>query len=158
MPVTAPGQISLSTASKRAPLQSVLEWLRTQSDPDTGVINSPYVNLIRDSADAVDLQIKEVDIGDWNMNSTAVVSVTHGLTLAKIVAVVGYVRDDADAVRSNLPSFSTAGAVEIGFRVEPNAIVAATIDVFRIAGTGYDSTSYNATSYSRGSLYVLHTP
>ena len=154
MAVTAPGQISLSTASKRSTIQSIREWLNTLSDPDTGVIGSPYVNLIRDSANAVDLQPKLVEIGDWNMVADSSVDVAHGLTLAKIRSVEGLIRNDADTGYSPIPS---GGGNDVFFNAA-TPTDATNVRLNRLGAGAFDSTSYNATSYNRGWLLIWHTP
>ena len=158
-------ELDSSDPPRKRDLDGILGWLRTVFAASTSIIDTAYVNgdyfnavvqKIRDSADAVTLQVKEVDSGDWNMDSTNQVSVAHGLTLSKIVSGFGYIRNDADNEHNFFGDIGASGANGVAFR--PNGIDATNIILTRLTGGNYDGVNYNATSYSRGKIYVLHTP
>lgn len=102
------------------------------------------------------LKRKVVQIGDWNMDSTATVSVAHGLgsSWKNIRGIKVIVRDDADSFYSDLLSQTTQSAYHkpSGYT---NGFDSTNINLARVAapdgdghngwfdGTGYDSTSYN---------------
>lgn len=137
--------------------RNLLTWLRQIFDPDDDTVSSPYVDNIRDSAGAVTLQVKEVDIGDWDMDATGTVTVAHGLTMSKIIAVLGYVRDDADTARDPFGTAGIGGTGAMGVNVN-TAIDATNVGLYRLVGSKFDAVAYNATSYNRGHILILHTP
>ena len=142
----------------KAALDGIVRWLRTLSDPADGTINSPYVDTIRDSANAVDLQVKVVNIGDWNMSAAtgvATVNVAHGLTLANIRSCNVLIRNDADTIRS-VWSGPDGTLTNLDGRI--GDIDATNVELRRTTGGFYDGTTYNDTSYNRGFILIWHTP
>ena len=106
-----------------------------------GIIDNSATSLIKR---------KVVNIGDWNMQSTATVAVAHGITNYKnILNISVIIRDDADSLYSPINAFDT-GIVEGGV----GAIGVTNITLGRAGGSFYNSASYNSTSYNRGSLYI----
>jgi hypothetical protein len=94
---------------------------------------------------------KVIEIGDWNMDSTAYVEVAHGLTLSKIIGVRGMIRDDTDALKLRIGSLSPSS----GFPESSISDIDATnIKVERLGGGYFDSTGFDSTSFNRGWLIV----
>jgi hypothetical protein len=91
-----------------------------------------------------------VNIGDWNMDSTASVNVAHGLTLSKIRAIKILVQRDDGAILSTIGSSYTSTLDY--FDVNSTNVV-----INRVAGGAYDNTNYNATSFNRGWIVIDHT-
>jgi len=97
---------------------------------------------------------KIIEIGDWNMDSTASISVAHGLTLSKIMAVSAIIRNDADSTRYQVPPLPVAVA---SFAVRISTIDATNVGLAREAGGFFDAnTDYDATSYNRGWLVIWY--
>ena len=106
-----------------------------------------------------DPQIRKViDIGDWDMDASANISIAHGLTLSKIRGALAAVRDDADTMLFSLAviNSSTTGLMSAGFNTA--GIDATNVNLSRFTGGFFDATTYNATLYNRGFLLILHTP
>lgn len=102
------------------------------------------------------LKTKVIDIGDWDMfagTGTASVSVAHGLTLANIRVVNAMVRSDTDISYFSL----TPGSITAGPPDGYIASVSAThVTLNRLTGGGYDSTSFDSTSFNRGWITITY--
>ena len=89
------------------------------------------------------LLTKVIDIGNWNMQSSPTVSVTHGLTLSKIVSWnVVVIKDDSTrkAMLQGLAGSST--------------VIASTFELARTTGEAFDHVDWNAPTFQRGHIYV----
>ena len=108
--------------------------------------------LIRDSSDGVTLQVKRLDMGDWDMDGSSTLTVAHGLTLNKIRAVTFMIRNDA--VDTQYPESRQSSGV-------PDASVASidatNVILARVAGGLYDATTFDATGFNRGWIIIIHT-
>ena len=76
--------------------------LITEETADAGIILSGEL-LANDGVSG--LKTKIVELGDWNMDTTATLAVAHGLTLADIRCVTGIVRNDAATHMHMIPDF-----------------------------------------------------
>lgn len=94
-----------------------------------------------------------VNIGDWNMDTTEQINVTHGLTLSKIRGVTAYIRDDGSNAFFPLDSVDNSVIIQGGI----SYIDANIVNLFRLTGGKYDNSNYNATSFNRGYLIIEHT-
>lgn len=100
------------------------------------------------------LNIKVVNIGDWDMDASISLTVAHGLTLAKIRSVSGMIRDDADAAYYPLGTdYDPADNHEAGI----NSIDATNVNLARANAGTFDSTSFDSTSYNRGWIIIQYT-
>ena len=99
------------------------------------------------------INIKVVNIGDWNMDTTAAVSVAHGLTITSIRAVFGLLRNDAD---DNYFTITPAYEAVTSLHVRIQSITASDVTLTRLAGGGFDSVSFDSTSYNRGWLTIWY--
>lgn len=91
-----------------------------------------------------------MDIGDWNMDTTARVDQTHPLTLANIRAVQVYVRSDSG---SSVYPLDFARVEQASPADEPQGrwwLYNDEIRVERRTGGFFDSASYSTTPYNRG--------
>jgi len=126
----------------------------------TGISNSAstIANTVIDQGGGNNLRIKIVAIGDWNMTATAGVNVTHGLDISKIVMIMGIIRSDIDdgqqrhVMRGG--SVATTGSTEAVVIKETNSTQTV---LWRDAGSEFNGTDYNATSYNRGWLMYWYT-
>ena len=91
---------------------------------------------------------KIVNIGDWNMDSTASVTVAHGLTLANIRDVQVLIRQDLDTPYYPL-DYSGHGYWNV---ISAGGVVA----LYRTAGGTFDSTDFDATSFNRGWITITY--
>jgi hypothetical protein len=108
------------------------------------------MNSIVDQGGGTHLKEKIIEIGDWNMDTTASVSVAHGLTLSTIRAVDVIIRPDDDVNRLGI-YYATAGVSNGDFTVD-----ATNVTLSRTAGGSFDSANYNATSFNRGYIVILY--
>jgi len=108
------------------------------------------------AGNAEDLKIKIIDIGDWNMDTSSSVDVTHGLTYDSIRGISGVVRGDAgeDDRLFAIGSVTTVGAgdVDVSF-VYINATI---IRIGRLNAGQFDNAGYNSTSYNRGWVHITY--
>jgi len=120
----------------------------------TGAITTDVgVDSITDGTNR--LRPKLINIGDWDMATTASVSITHGLTLSTIRGVNAVIRDDA--ATSLDPIYSFANTTDPGLLSGGVTTIDATnITLARRAGGQFDSANYNDTSYNRGWITVWY--
>lgn len=101
--------------------------------------------------------VKIIDIGDWNMNTTAVKAVAHGLTPSKIKGVEVMIRNDAGAASALLASSATInGTVDGVWGVGTTG--GTDVSMERVSGGDYHSASYQATSFNRGFIKITYEP
>jgi hypothetical protein len=97
------------------------------------------------------IHLKKIDIGDWNMASTASLSIAHGLTVSKIVKAEVFIRGD-DAISLYPLDMSTAGYVVSGkYNVYNTNVV-----MDRNSAGLFNSASFNDTSFNRGWIFVWY--
>jgi hypothetical protein len=123
--------------------------VKTFSSQIVGEIDS--TDAVRDQGTAaVALKCKMIEIGDWNMDATPQVNVTHGLDLTKIREVTAMIRRDDNALYTDLKD-STGAQVMGQIRIYSTVITLA-----RTATIGYDEPDYNSTSYNRGWVIIWY--
>lgn len=98
------------------------------------------------------LKVKILDIGDWNMDTTASVSIPHGLNLTSIRGWSVVIRDDANANYRQEP-FITAGV--------PDSLIVSQVDatnvgITRAASSVFDSVNFDSTSFNRGWITIYY--
>jgi hypothetical protein len=102
------------------------------------------------------LKTKVIDIGDWNMDTTSTVSVSHGLGnpgFKSIRSVTVIIRDDNDAFVYPLDyGVSASDTTRQGY------IGAWTTDISlkRLTGGLFDNTTFDSTSYNRGWITITY--
>ena len=107
-------------------------------------------------ADAVSggILMKEVDIGDWNMDLSPIITVNIGVAASKFRGADVMIYNDAGTSFRPLNSQQTAGVEDMNGSVF-NAS-GTSIDLVRTTGGAFDSADYNATSYNRGKITVRY--
>ena len=100
---------------------------------------------------------KSVEIGDWNMDSTPTVTVSHG------IADASKIRDVRVTIRSDIGTGyvltpiewvdQSTGVTAGGWTLSS---ILSTISIFRITGGAFDSAAYDATSYNRGWVTIIY--
>lgn len=100
----------------------------------------------------ININKKIVEIGDWNMDSTASKDVAHGVTLSKIRTVNAMIRNDADDTYYPVEnSYNNATFVASCYIYE---IDATSIKMSRYATSTFDSANFDSTSYNRGWITI----
>ena len=98
----------------------------------------------------------ELQIGDWDMDTTVAIDVSHNLSATEwktIRNVNVMIRNDADSSHYNLDRGSGFG--DGGSMTVINATI---IQVARVTGGIYDNINYDSTSYNRGWITFSYTP
>ena len=91
-----------------------------------------------------------IDIGDWDMDATATITVNHGLTVGKIRSFQVTIRQDN--ATDMYPIHGHQATPEGYVRINTSQFV-----LTRVAGGIFDDTVFNATSYNRGWITVWYT-
>jgi hypothetical protein len=98
------------------------------------------------------MRMKVLEIGDWNMDTTASVNIAHGVDKTKVRSITALIRDDSDLNYYNLDYIGAAGAGSFkGVRIN-----SANITLFRGTGDPFDNTSFDATTYNRGWVTIWY--
>jgi hypothetical protein len=104
------------------------------------------------SAGDVNLSVKVIEIGDWNMDSDASVTVAHGLTLSKIRTVSVMIVADSSATIYSLNHMPFAGTKPSG-----SWFTGATdITLQREIGGTFDGSAFDSTSFNRGWVTIWY--
>jgi len=116
---------------------------------DTGVIKyRTGAEVLSDiGAGSGVLSHKVINIGDWNMDSTAGVAVAHGLTFANIRYAQAFIRNDNDDNYHPIDYGSPDGYVTLN---------ATNVVLGRNENKGFDNANYDATSFNRGWAIVWY--
>lgn len=104
---------------------------------------------------------KILEIGDWNMDTTATKTIAHGLDETKIRRVDAVIINDAG---NTLPLSQLFNAVnppganqwETWFPVTTTGWNTTNIVLTRMDGSVFDGTSYDSTSYNRGWITIFY--
>ncbi len=98
---------------------------------------------------------KIIDIGDWNMDSTASINVAHGIgDWTKIRTIQASIINDVSGAVFNLINSESITGVEID-----NTSIAwnsTNIVLRRVSNGIFDSTGFDATSFNRGWVIILY--
>ena len=98
-----------------------------------------------------EMKCKVIDIGDWNMDSTAEKSVAHGLGTNFInirMILVQIINDEATVIADFLSTDARTGV--ICYANSTNIVLT------RAGGGSFDGVNYNATSYNRGWVTIWY--
>lgn len=99
---------------------------------------------------------KLINIGDWNMDSTASVTISHGLSLDKIISVSTFIRTDSGEGGGNfrpLNSVTNSGTdINGGVRV----VGSSSVILDRAATRDFDDPAFDSTGYNRGYIVIEH--
>ena len=102
------------------------------------------------------MQMKVIEIGDWNLDTTALFNVAHGLTLANIRTVTAIIRNDANTefyVMGGGGGASDPNAVELWF----NHIDATNVKLRRDTGGAFDGAGFaSPPSSNRGWITIWY--
>lgn len=102
--------------------------------------------------------IREIEIGDWNMDSSSTSSVIHGLSTTEWKTVknsIVTIRNDDDNEYYKLEMCDTSGNNTGGSIISIGSTV---FNLARITGGFFDSTSFDSTSYNRGWVTFFYQP
>lgn len=113
-----------------------------------------------DNAEAADVATKHntllnkvIEIGDWNMDSTASVNIAHGISNhTKIRNITVIIISDLGAIE-NLSSCDAGTGVSDGWWVNTGA---STVALIRRSGGNFDNVFHDATSFNRGFVTIWY--
>jgi len=127
---------------------------KTTSEIPVQFTSSQYTGKFDDYG----LRRKTIEIGDWNMDSTASATVAHGLSATawkNIRSVEIMIRNDAGGTDTYYnDSTDTSANADAG--VEVTSIDATNITLNRAGSGTFDATTFNDTSYNRGWVTVWY--
>lgn len=102
------------------------------------------------------LKCKVIEIGDWNMDTTASINLDLGISFKLIRAISIVVRDDSDTHYYPSPNMrTTPGQLDIGFHFALD-VPPEQIQIDRVTGSIFDSTNFDSTSYNRGWVTIWY--
>jgi len=105
------------------------------SGNDAFIISSFITGIIRLS----------VEMGDWNMDTTSLIQVTHNLDPAKFRSISAIIRNDASTFSYDISGDASDSNIDGYKRVGATALFAE-----RVSGGFFDATSFNDTPFNRG--------
>lgn len=94
------------------------------------------------------------DIGDWNMDSAASVTVSLGIAVEQIRSAQVIIRADDAILHYHVPRGMPATQNEVDINVLTTS--GDTINIQRLTAGGFDSTFFNATSFNRGWVSIQY--
>ena len=148
--VVTPGRIPISSTTQRGVLE-----IATQSETAAGTSNNQAVSPFGLEYITDGLRTKIIDIGDWNMDTDASTTVSHGLADFKnIREMQAIVRDDFDLNRYDLGGMSSVFNIDGGI----TSANSTQVTLRRRASGQFDNTSFDSSSYNRGWLVIRYLP
>ena len=118
------------------------------------VLESGYITKFDDYG----LRRKTVEMGDWNMDSTGFLKVSHGLNYSdtwKGTRSTGFtIRDDADSVYYGSKNSDNDAMLSLDLAV--SGITSKKVVMIRRTGGSFDSSDFDSTNYNRGWVTVWY--
>jgi len=143
-------------------LTDVKTYLQTEHETDgthgaitpTSIVSSGAISGTSISTGDAVLKVKVIDIGDWDMDTTVSITVTHNLTATDIRHVSAIIRNDADTNRYAV----TPGFVTVPAEIEAfiGVVSSTTVALVRRTTGIYDGGNYVTTSYNRGWVTIWY--
>jgi len=96
-------------------------------------------------------KIKIIDIGDWNMDSTSFITVTHGLTMTDIRSISVLIRGDDTITNYVFPAPDDSAVSS-----ETVTVISTDVILSRAASGVFDSTAFDSTSFNRGWVTIQY--
>ena len=97
------------------------------------------------------MRVKNIDIGDWNMDTTTSVSLLHGLTIVNIKNFITYIiRDDSTII---YPLTHSAFFTEFNGSTH---LAGASIFLNRRLNGIFDNVNYDAVGFNRGWITIWY--
>lgn len=135
--------------------------LATQAEADAGTDDERIVTPLKLKAaktvmgvdGAAKLRTKIVSIGAWNMASTALLNVAHGVTFTKIRSVSALIVNDGATALVPIDIFDISTGASQG---SVASIDATNIQLARMAGSTFTGGSYTSTGASRGTIAIVY--
>ena len=121
---------------------------QTVTESNTSIINGNTLNST--TALANERVFQELEIGDWDMFATTIISVTHGLSIDEFESLRDLtvtIKDDPNTTYHSGPS------VDISLKVNTSGIV-----LTRTVGGVFDTTNFDSTSFNRGFITFTYLP
>lgn len=104
------------------------------------------------SSSFVKIKNKILEIGDWNMDTTSLVNINHGISnFLNIVSSKVSIINDLSTVIVSLEGYNG-----IGFEKGTYSINSTSFVLDRTTGGIFDNTSYDSTSFNRGYIYITY--
>lgn len=98
------------------------------------------------------LKQKVIEIGNWNMDSTGSVQVTHGLDIADIRKVTAFIRNDSDNFNQDFAMYDASATSDHVINVNTTVVW-----LFRGTDSFFDSASYTTVGgYNRGWITISY--
>ena len=140
-----------ATGVKRLASGTAYKVLRSTG---VGTVLAWVNNDVAHTDSGIATKTKLIEIVNWNMNSTAMVNIAHGLSFQDIVDVTGVIIDDNITLKSIIGAYNGTGpdTAELAF----NSVTSSVVNVERLNGGYFDSTDYDSVGgFVRG--YILIT-
>ena len=97
------------------------------------------------------LEFKQVNITDWNMDTTNSVVVELGVNYTDIVNIQVFIRNDANTAHYLLSSSNDSGTTQ-GFIL----MVGTQVQLTRATDGFFDAFSFSSTSFNRGFINIIY--
>lgn len=126
-------------------------------DDPSHTVQLPNGYLAVQAPDGIQLYTKVLQIGAWNMNSTASASVAHGLNQDKIRSVKVIICNDAvvDLIPANYYDLTQGnGSAYAGAATWTSSN--GNINMNRVAGTIFQTTAFDSLSVNRGWVTIMY--
>lgn len=117
---------------------------------DTATHSDHTHSIVETGTGAGTIRKKIIEIGDWNMDSTENVVLSHGITFDKIRSVNVLIRYDSNGAIYSLIAGDGSDSDVAGWILWDTT----TIQLHRVASGFFDSTNFDSTSYNRGWITI----
>jgi len=115
------------------------------------LLNGPADSVVdQNGGDTIKFHIE--DIGNWDMDTTGTVLLTHGIDYTKIVSVDVFIRNDTGLIIKNLSHTDLSGAIGGHFEI----LASYQITLVRNIGGPFDNIDYDTAVYNRGWITIRY--
>ena len=104
---------------------------------------------MQDAGQSEEVKVKVIEIGDWNMDSTASKTITTGIPLDNIRAVHAIIRGDSGTLL--IKDITEGGAIKL----EEDGFENVRVKLERTDAGVFDNSNFDATTYNRGWVTCL---
>lgn len=128
-----------------------------KQDSDNKYSGAPFIH----SRDGKIIIVKVMDIGDWNMDSVATITINTGIHYNRILFIIPKIRPDDTIVENEsryfLGTYYYCGGDGHVIPYHHSADADTELRLFRCSGGPFDNANFDKTPFNRGWITIFYT-
>lgn len=147
------------TYSPGEPMQTAFDKTNDVIDVTNNVLGAGTTGQMLRKTSGVDFAVewvpmakqKVIEIGAWNMQTTEIVNIAHGLPYLKIIGIRVLIIQDGLSLRTALNNYDAFGSGQVSGQFGSTSI---NIDLYRNPSGQFNNANYNDTGINRGYIII----